>query len=348
MKNFNASASAFGWQFQINAAIVFMLKKIKDIDKVRIEGENEDIELELSNNKGKIFIQAKSRSEIGPASNALKNFSDGVKTLIHSSNKKNCEELCFVTNYPNPIGGREQQFSYFMGGTYIKRSFKEIPDDARAAATDKINKVENEVGLKLDIDKLYIAVIPFDGNEKDTRERVINTEVKDFLYDIKVDEGSSRELLEFWQNKMHFNASNTDTKVSLSKKELMWPIVVLKCDLNENDKLIEECEAQGMDYEDVVTILEKYKEIINKQEEHFDLTNKIVNDYRVYREENSKGNRGKRNRKDFIESNWSDYKDYIKSDQMDEITHENLVKIILTKILNTQNIIKNLKEEVNL
>lgn len=128
----------------------------------------------------------------------------------------------------------------------------------------------------------------------------------------------------------------------------MWPIVVLKCDLNENDKLIEECEAQGMDYEDVVTILEKYKEIINKQEEHFDLTNKIVNDYRVYREENSKGNRGKRNRKDFIESNWSDYKDYIKSDQMDEITHENLVKIILTKILNTQNIIKKLKEEVNL
>ena len=235
-----------------------------------------------------------------------------------------------------------------MGGTYIKRSFKEIPDNARAAATGKINKVEKEVGLKLDIDKLYIAVIPFDGNEKDTRERVINAEVKDFLYDIKVDEGSSRELLEFWQNQMQFNASNTDTKVSLSKKELMWPIVVLKCDLNENDKLIEECEAQGMDYEDVVTILEKYKEIINKQEEHFDLTNKIVTSYRIYREENSKGNRGKRNRKDFIESNWSDYKDYIKSDQMDEITHENLVKIILTMILITQNIIKNLKEEVNL
>ena len=38
MTNRNASASAFGWDFQANAALVLMLENIKNAKSVRVEG----------------------------------------------------------------------------------------------------------------------------------------------------------------------------------------------------------------------------------------------------------------------------------------------------------------------
>lgn len=39
----NATPSSFGWDFQVNAAIVLMLENIKAIKSVRVEGRKEDI-----------------------------------------------------------------------------------------------------------------------------------------------------------------------------------------------------------------------------------------------------------------------------------------------------------------
>lgn len=57
----NASFSAFGWDFQINAAIVLMLENITEVNKVRVEGATEDIELTLDNGE-KIFGESNYRS----------------------------------------------------------------------------------------------------------------------------------------------------------------------------------------------------------------------------------------------------------------------------------------------
>ena len=43
--NRNASASAFGWQFQINIAIYLMIKYFGKFKEMKIEGEKEDIEI---------------------------------------------------------------------------------------------------------------------------------------------------------------------------------------------------------------------------------------------------------------------------------------------------------------
>ena len=45
MENRNASASAFGWDFQANAAILLMLENIQEAEMVRVEGKDEDIEI---------------------------------------------------------------------------------------------------------------------------------------------------------------------------------------------------------------------------------------------------------------------------------------------------------------
>jgi len=46
MTNRNATPSAFGWDFQVNAAIVIMLDNIKEMTSIRLEGD-EDIEVNL-------------------------------------------------------------------------------------------------------------------------------------------------------------------------------------------------------------------------------------------------------------------------------------------------------------
>ena len=54
----NASPSAFGWDFQANAAILLMIENIKQAEKIRVEGADEDIEITLLN-KEKIYAQVK-------------------------------------------------------------------------------------------------------------------------------------------------------------------------------------------------------------------------------------------------------------------------------------------------
>lgn len=48
----------FGVDFQVNAAIVLMIENIEDLKSLRLEGNFEDIELELENNQY-ILAQAK-------------------------------------------------------------------------------------------------------------------------------------------------------------------------------------------------------------------------------------------------------------------------------------------------
>lgn len=58
MINRRADAGMFGFDFQVNAAIVLMLENIKTLSSVRLEGNEEDIVLTLDNKK-KILAQAK-------------------------------------------------------------------------------------------------------------------------------------------------------------------------------------------------------------------------------------------------------------------------------------------------
>ncbi len=58
MNNRNASPAAFGWDFQVNAAILLMLENIKEAKRVRVEGADEDIEIAFMDHT-KVYAQAK-------------------------------------------------------------------------------------------------------------------------------------------------------------------------------------------------------------------------------------------------------------------------------------------------
>ena len=56
-KSRRANAVLFGFDFQVNAAIVLMLENITELDSIRLEGK-EDIELKLADGQ-EILAQAK-------------------------------------------------------------------------------------------------------------------------------------------------------------------------------------------------------------------------------------------------------------------------------------------------
>ena len=76
-----ANAVLFGFDFQVNAAIVLMLENIKDLKTLKLEGNCEDIELQLSDNK---YILAQAKAVV----NSSSDFSNVRKNLKKSLDKQ--------------------------------------------------------------------------------------------------------------------------------------------------------------------------------------------------------------------------------------------------------------------
>lgn len=74
-----ADAVVFGFDFQVNAAIVLFLENIEEVEKICLEGNYEDIELELSSGK-MILAQAKA---VEKASSDFANVRKNLKKHSH-------------------------------------------------------------------------------------------------------------------------------------------------------------------------------------------------------------------------------------------------------------------------
>ena len=99
----------FGFEFQVNAAIILMLRHIKSLDTIRIEGTYEDIELQLTDGE-KILAQAKG-VQLGSSDfhNVRANLKKALKTLSEGGNKAtNVKQLIFITNSFNPFNDGER------------------------------------------------------------------------------------------------------------------------------------------------------------------------------------------------------------------------------------------------
>ena len=60
----NASASAFGWQFQVDAAIFLFLYYIDEVDEIIVEGKYQDIELLCKNSRHMLMQRLQSYSTL--------------------------------------------------------------------------------------------------------------------------------------------------------------------------------------------------------------------------------------------------------------------------------------------
>ena len=323
----NASPSAFGWDFQANAAILLMLENIREADKVRVEGADEDIEITLKD-KTKIYSQVKSVIKQDDFSNINEKLTAALETLNLDSQNGDGSLFTYTTNSPNPFNNKKTMWA-FTGRTHL--DFDELPDSCQK----KVQNILADKGYShLDTSLMDVRVIPFYGRDLKNRYKEIQACVGERLMEFGIpSEGISSEILHIWQRDFFQNATQPDTAVSIDKKQMIWPLIVLLVDQTAANDY-----KKDFDDDECLEIERKYRAIINQQTMLYEFFTKVITDH----------NKSKKSPKSFVTDNWKDYLFAIENVNADSETKESLIKIILYRILTQRRCINDIKRGVNL
>lgn len=326
----NATASAFGWEFQSNAAIMLMLKNIVEASKVKVEGETEDIEIIFSN--GKILMaQAKSVEKPDDFSHVKRNLEASLRTLNAASKITDVEQLVFVTNSPNPFNNIRTMHKF--SSPLNMAPFSELPPSCQKSITDICSKN----GYSMDTSMLKVCVMQFHGESEDERYKVLQSLTMEFLNGLGVDKVSANQMLSLWQNSFRVNASQRTS--AITKESMVWPIIAVQCEVRETD-----IELEDYDESDMAEILQKYKAVINNNSERFEFVSKVLSDFNDFYPAMKSRERVER----FISERWEQYKRDFDLKNADSTTEEIVIRLTLSKVLKSRRVIAEIKGKVKL
>lgn len=329
----DASATQFGWDFQINSAIILFIENYEHVKKIKVEGKTQDVELLLDSGKY-IFAQAKAFVNPDDTRNVQKQLKKAIKTL--NIKNKPYLKLIYITNSKNPFNKRPEYFRYFSVYPY-----SELPSECKKVTDDLINKLEteNKNWKEFDLESLVVKTLDFYGDDFRNRYKFIKLTVDEFLADIDTDFSKfSKKILDAWQLDLFHNT--TIRNVTVLKKDLMWPLIFCVCEsynYDDDDQIFDDLDESDLEF-----VLTKYREFINKTSERFDFATKILTDYQNYH--NNTTNR--RNAiKNFVKDKWKDYSNYLLYLNLDPTITKCLSKVIIGTILKKKRNINNVKEK---
>lgn len=334
-KNRRANAVMFGFDFQVNAAIVIMLENIYDFKSLRLEGNFEDIEIELNNHQY-ILAQAKAvEKSSSDFRNVRKNLKKALLSLSEGSQKVNVQQCIFITNSPNPLKEDAPGYFIFYGGSH--RRFFELSEYSQ----ELIKNYVNGIACPLDLDKFMIQVLPFETDNDVERYKLVRRVVDDFIGDLNLNiPGLGKKLLDIWHEEVFKNGTKKDVAIQLSKKDVIWPIMAIATDINY-------CDAEFSDMFDSSAydeIVHHYKDTINYCCERYEFFIKVLYDYNTYCTSKSLSEKAL----DFVINKWADYRTEFNLYGIDEEIQKGLIQIILYKIVCNRIKIQNIKKEVKL
>ena len=333
MKSSNASSAWFGYEFQSNAAIMLMLKNIVAASAVKVEGQTEDVEITL-NNGNAIYAQAKAVfNPYDDYSNVLSKLKDGLRTLDNASKQPNVEQLIYVTNSPNPFN--QPQTIGAFSGEMSSLDYDSLPESCKQEI-EKICAAEN---YAFDRSLFYVYVMQFHG-DGENRYKVIKGLTNEFLNSVGLsDLGLGVQLLELWQGIFTVNASQHNTSLRITKKQMIWPLIVSICDLNTED-------ARLADYDegDIDNIIRCYGAVISNNSERFEFVSRVLTGYNSYEPSMKSVARTKA----FIENCWSNYKDDFDVPNTEQEIFELIVKLAISNVIKRRDRIVKIKAGVNL
>lgn len=292
-KDSNASASAFGWDFQCNAAIVLALKYIKDnLKNVKLEGKKEDIELNFVDGTT-IYSQAKSFQVVNEQSNGSEKFKEALETLNKAAKCGNVKALIYTTNNDvNPFGQRD---NHIDKRTSIPFSGLDIKNQ------NKWKKYIAEKGYNLgNLNNFIIEIIPFNGPDDENKYKVIRRSLEDFLDECFCTDKHSKRILESLQNKFFHNATEKDRDISLTKKDVVWSIIVVYCQ-SQTDFIDDDYFEKDFDGDNSLKekVRNEYEDVMKSACCKFELASKAYAEFDDYKSTTQK------NIKDFIREKWS-------------------------------------------
>lgn len=336
MSNRRADGGMFGFDFQVNAAIVLMLENIKTLSSVRLEGNEEDIVLTLDNKK-KILAQAKAvQNGSSDFRNVRANLKKALTTLSEGAQSADVDKLIFITNSANPFND-ESSRSVFYAPT--RRKFSDLPPSAQAI----IQEYLSAIAQPLNTDNFVIQVFNFETDDDKERYKVVMQEVNDFIgrLNTTTSPGVGKRLLDIWQNRIFENGSKKDAVITVDKRGIIWPLIVLETEITKYDGEYADSLDIGV-YEEVTR---RYQTIIDDCCERVDFFTKILYDYRDFKSEKKNS---KEKNDDFVEATWEQYKTEFIAPGIDDETLEAFTKIILYNVLRRRKLIESIRREVNL
>ena len=336
MKNRRANPVLFGFDFQRNAAIVLMLENIRELRSVRLEGNEEDIELTLENGR-KILAQAKAvEKSSSDFSHVRENLKKALISLSEGSQKADTQQLIFITNSPNPFNDTDSRSVF--SGLPTRRSFSNLPPSAQQIVQKYLGDIDNP----LDLQKFTVQVFPFETDDEMERYKAVTQAVNDFIGSLNanVTYGLGKWLLQVWHDDIFINGTKRDASILLDKKDIIWPIIVYETDINRCDDNFFNQFDIGV-YDEVVRL---YGSTIDSCCERVEFFTKILYDYTQF--PNTKKQMEKC--QDFIDSTWENYKSEFSSGGIDEETLEALIKIVLYNVLRRRITIDKIRQGVNL
>ena len=329
-----ADAVVFGFAFQANAAIVLFLENIKNMKSIKLEGNYEDIEIELDDGK-MILAQAKAVEKASTDfAHVRANMKKALKTLSEGDKKVKTKELIMVTNSPNPFNDDDSK-SAFYG--HAHRKYDSLPDSAKRFVDEWLMEIDEP----LDTSKFKIQVIPFETDEEAERYKVILECINNFIGDLDISiPGIGKKLLEVWQCQIFDNGGNMDANIKLGKKDIIWPVLVkvtntIQCD----DDFLEQFDA-GL-YEETLT---KYSDIIEDHCERCEFFIRILSEYNEFKS----SERPSKKIYDFIETKWSEFEKEFSSETIEDNVREAITKIVMYQVIKRRIAIDKVKTGTNL
>lgn len=332
-KSSNASPEMFGFDFQVNATIFLLLDNIKEVKTVRMEGASEDIELTMNDGK-QIIAQAKATVKgSSDFSHVRSKLSDAIRTLSSADNNL-VEQLILITNSTNPLN--EDTSKQFFYGPPTAVGYNDLSDEAKKIIDDIVARL----GVDLDKNKFQISYFMFETDNLQTRYKVIEEKVRDFINRLNLGQVlSATELMQVWQNDILHNGSQTDTTIKLNKKEIVWPVIVLTLDKQMPSEYIEDYD-QGF----INEITSQYEYLINTIAEKYDLITKILFDFNSSNYTLTM----KERTRTFIKEKWKNYISVFSFESLDTEVQEAVTKVVLAKVIQQRYLINNISKEVSL
>lgn len=334
-KDRNASASAFGWAFQVGAGIKLMLENVKEFTALKMEGKDDDIEITLPN--GKIYAQAKSVTQMNQQNTANDNLRKSLETLSDDV-KKNSDfvQLIYITNILNPLSN-SREMSPFYSSYNSQYDYSSLPLEDQ-------NKLKDIVGNDFPVEKFHIHVLKFFG-EGDNKFATIKENIKSFLLEALGDTAYVEQLWSRWYTLFSLNCADKPKEgmsFAKEKKEIMYPVIVLAID---NPVKIEEFQKVS-DFEDYDEIASQYIKLINARCCEYDFVTPALAEYSIQRRSLNSEERAKFKYR-FVINNWEKYENAF-NEIIDDDVRQAVVKLTLLTMINRNKKIEQVRKAANL
>ena len=181
MPNRNASSTITGFEYQVNVAIYFMFKCLKEISSINFEGEKEDVEINFNNSK-RMMIQSKAQTrDLNDERNNISKLNHSLISLAEAD-EEDVQQLCYVSNMSNPLKTTSKEFDY-PGITF--KYYDELSEaydgltklyDLVKSNSSKVNYVD-EINSEYDkVKNKLIKAIDFVNNCSNNMRGLLNEE----------------------------------------------------------------------------------------------------------------------------------------------------------------------------